>query len=406
MPTPRLSPEKAQAAVDAYMRHGGSRRDAAASLGLPVGTLDHQLNRARELGLWDGRKPAPHIVQSQMAQVGGDPSRASHGWIITPQEDGGRVSTFWGRGKDTDDELREALEAKVAAYHERLPVYAAVPLPEYKWVEGGADLYPYFDSHIGAYAYHREGGARWDVDEAQRLIVGATALAMQEEPRPDRAIIVFGGDWRHYERPDAMTQYSGHILSSDTRIAKVQRIAVTIKVAVIDLALTHYRHVEVIDMEGNHDPVSPHADRAWLRLVYRNEPRLSVVDDNDLPIYATRVGKVFLGFHHGDLFPIKTKAARTSLALRFATERAEHWTAATALRSIHSGHLHHEMAGWCDESGVMWHQHGTMAPRDGRSARLFSESTRWVSRLRYHGEGGLVGILNVPPVLVKRMAAA
>lgn len=341
------------------------------------------------------------------AAAAGFPAQASpYYWVKTkPTDDQPGVSAFVRAQRDPREAAQDALAEAIATFAERVPTVEPAPSPRFKGDPAIMDFLPFADVHIGMYAWEREGGASWSLSEAQRLILGAARQLMGRPDRGATCLLAFLGDWRHYERRDPVTNISGHIVSTDTRVGKVQATAVRLKVALIDLALSCYEHVTIVDCEGNHDEVSVPADREWTKIAYRSEPRLTVVDDDALPYYAVRHGKVFIGLHHGHIKSVKKPMDRAALAMRFVTTRATDWTASTALRTIHSGHLHFALAGWCDEFGVWFEQHMTMAAADAHGARNFFPSRRGLTLIAYHAEGGEVGRQTVPPAMVHEETA-
>lgn len=376
--------------IEAVGKHG-SRRKAAKALNVNHSAIDKAIAV--------GRKSDPAWVEAALKHG----FNASHaGWWKTAPADGEPgVSVYIGRAQaDATDALRQSMEAAVAAFTDRVLPVEPLPAPTRRGHPGVLDLLPLADLHIGMYAWDREGGAAWNLSEAERLIVGAARKLMTRDNRGRSLLMPFLGDWRHYERRDPVTNISGHIVSTDTRVAKVQATAIRIKVALIDMALTCYDHVTVIDVEGNHDEVSVHADREWTKIAYRNEPRLSVVDDDALPYYAYRHGKVFIGFHHGHIKGIKKPMDRASLAMRFCTSRPDDWTKATALRAVFSGHFHHAIAGWDNAFGVWFEQIETIAAADAHGARNFDKARRGITAIQFEADHGEIGRDTVPPSLV------
>ena len=388
MPAARLSRETLQASVDAYMRFGGSWDAAAAALNIPKSTFQRHLDRAKMEGLWDGQRPrpaaVPNIVAEQMARAGGDPARASHGWIIEKTETGAGLSTFWKR-----EETHDALADFARGLAETMERAEPVPAPAGR-MAALCTLYTLTDAHVGMLAWHKEGGADWNLKEARRVLDGCFRLMLEQAPPADVGVVAVLGDWLHFDGLEAVTPTSRHHLDADTRFSKMAQTGAAVLRGIVDAALAKHSRVHLVCAEGNHDIASA----AWMRILfnalYEYEPRLTV-SDSELPFYAYQHGETMLAWHHGHT----VKPAQLPLVM--AAQFREMWGSVRHC-FIHTGHKHHsEMK---EHAGAVVEQHPTLAARDAYAARHGWQAMRRAAAITYHETHGEVGRVMVTPEMV------
>jgi hypothetical protein len=352
---------------DAYERNG---RNAAAT--------------ARELGL------AATTVKDRLAKAGvrGSPFAVTGRSTLRDAE--GNVVMEWEKTSTDKAREREALEAAYTQLSSELPRLNRTPAP----VERASDLatvYTLTDAHIGMLAWWREGGADWDLDIAERTIVGCFAEAIRGTPHSELAILNQLGDLLHYDSLEAVTPTSRHILDADSRFTKMVEVAVRVLRRVIDMLLAKHSRLHVVLAEGNHDMASSVWLRTMFKALYENEPRITI-DDSALPYYCYRHGKTLLAFHHSHL------KKNAQLPLLIAAQFAKEW-GLTERRYIHTGNLHHvEEKEHCGATVI---QHPTLAARDAYAARGGWFADRAMSAITYHAEFGQVGRVTVCPEMLR-----
>jgi hypothetical protein len=230
-------------------------------------------------------------------------------------------------------------------------------------------------------AWGKESGADWDLEIAERTLVGAALQMIQTAPQADTGIVAQLGDWMHFDGMSAVTPTSGHVLDADSRFSKVVGVSVRILRRIIDAALARHSRVVVLMAEGNHDPASSVWLRHMFQLLYEREPRLAVID-SELPYYVYQHGETMIGWHHGHL------KKPDELPLLFASQFAREW-GNTTRRYVHCGHLHH--VNEREHSGVTVTQHPTIAARDAYAATEAAWiADRSVSAITYHKRFGQV----------------
>lgn len=360
----------------------GSLSAAALSVGLSRSTVQtHMRNlgaRAAKRG-WSPEHdmtkvvPEPYVVRGTSTLYDAD----------------GNAKLQWVKTRLDDQRAEAMLLEMVAGMAETLPRLPALPAPAHTDA-ALLNLYPFSDTHLGMLAWHREGGADWDIGIAEQTLLAAFERMLAAAPPAETAFVCNLGDFLHWDSMTPVTPSSGHVLDADTRFAKVVRAAIRVLRRIVDMALQRHARVHVLMAEGNHDP----AASVWLAqlfaALFELEPRLTVID-SPLPYYVHQHGKTLLGFHHGHLKKF------ADLPLLMAAQFPAEW-GATAKRYVHTGHLHH--AEEKDFPGIRVVRHPTLAARDAYAARGGWISERQASAITYHAEYGHVGTAIVTPEML------
>jgi hypothetical protein len=310
-----------------------------------------------------------------------------------------RTSTYYDsegkvRGQwvinDADREAQQAaMMAAVEAMASAIPPADPIPAP----VQTAADLctvYTLTDAHIGMLAWHREGGADWDLGIAEKIILGCFSEAIRGTPASNTAILNQLGDLLHYDGLSAVTPTSGHILDGDGRFTKMVEVAVRVLRQIIAQLLAKHDRVHLVLAEGNHDMASSVWLRTMFKALYEDEPRITV-DSSALPYYAFDFGNVMLAFHHSHLKKFD------QLPGLIAAQFSAMW-GRTTKRYCHTGNLHH--AHEKEFAGITMIQHPTLAARDAYASRGGFYSERAMSSITYHKRWGQVGRVTVCPEMM------
>lgn len=296
----------------------------------------------------------------------------------------------WDKSSADDERRAEMLREAFAAMSEDVRRVAPLP-PPVNTSDALCNVFTLTDSHVGMMAWRKEGGADWDLDIAERTLIGAFEQMVEQSPAASSCVVNQLGDFLHYDGLAPVTPTSGHLLDADGRFSKMVRAAIRILRRVIDLALARHQTVFVVMAEGNHDLASS----VWLRIMfaalYENEPRVKVID-SELPYYVHIHGDVMLAFHHGHL------KKNDQLPLLFAAQYPREW-GATTRRFAHVGHRHHEDVK--EHSGMKVVQHATLAARDAYAARGGWISDREATAYTYHARWGKVGSVTVCPEMLE-----
>lgn len=372
-----LSEDSMREAVDALALHG-SQAAAARALGIPRQTFVHRLREASRKGLAPGHFNNGTAPGFNMAKV------------TVQRGPDGTVERTWERQTPDDERRQEALQAALDALCADIRRAEPLPAPQ-ATSDDLCALYTLTDAHIGMLAWHREGGADWDLGIAERTIVGCFAEAIRQMPPSRYAVLNQLGDLLHYDGLSAITPTSGHILDADGRFTKMVEVAVRVLRQVIAMLLEKHERVHLVMAEGNHDMASSVWLRTMFKALYENEPRITV-DDSALPYYVYEFGSVMLTFHHSHLK--KNPALPAMMAAQFA----QIW-GRTTKRFCHTGNLHH--AEEKEHSGMTVIQHPTLAAKDAYAARGGWLAERAMSGITYHRRFGQVGRVTVCPEMLE-----
>jgi hypothetical protein len=368
--------------LEAYELHGSSRA-AGEALNVHRSTVLRAIERVKNRAATQGFSPEHSMIHTVP-----DPFVAKR--ISTLYGSEGEVKQQWVIGVLDAEQRQAAMIAATAAMSETLPRLAAIRGPAVTQDDLCA-LYTLTDAHIGAMAWHREGGADWDLKIAEKTIVGCFAETIRQMPSAKQAVLNQLGDLLHYDGLSAVTPTSGHILDADGRFTKMVEVAIRILRRVITMLLEKHDQLHIILAEGNHDMASSVWLRTMFKALYENEPRITV-DDSALPYYAFEFGAVMLAFHHSH---IKKNAQLPGM---LAAQFAPMW-GRTTKRFCHTGNLHH--AEEKEHSGMTVIQHPTLAARDAYAARGGWHADRAMSAITYHREFGQVGRVTVSPEMLE-----
>lgn len=361
----------------------GSARKAGARLGCHHSAIMASLRRLESLAATKGYSPAHN-----MTHTAPDPFIIKG--VSTYYDSEGQPRGQWVKSALDGQRQAELMKAAAEAMAEELPRLAALAAPRATLADL-CNLYTFTDCHVGMLAWHKDGGADWDLRIAEKTLVGCFEQMISGAPAAAVGVVNQLGDFLHYDGLTAVTPSHGHILDADGRFSKMVAVAIRTLRRIVDLALLRHQTVVVVMAEGNHDMASA----VWLRhmfaALYENEPRVTVID-SELPYYCHRHGDVMLGFHHSHL------SKNGSLPLLFAAQYPEMW-GATRKRYIHTGHRHHKEEK--EHPGVHLVQHPTLAARDAYAARGGWISERDATAMTYHARHGLVARTTVTPEMLE-----
>lgn len=369
--------------LDAVEEHG-SNRAAERALGLATDCVGSALRRleahAARQGYAPGNWDHPVAPGYSMGKV-------------TVQRGPEGVERTWERMSPDAQLQRLYMEAAAAAMSEDMPpvkrqefVGSKLSLAQSKLL----NLYTITDAHVGMLAWHKEGGADWDLTIAERVLFGCFEQMVLSAPPARVGVINQLGDFLHSDGLIPITPTSGHILDQDGRFSKMVAVAIRLLRRMIALALAKHPEVIVLAAEGNHDLASSVWLRHMLKALYENEPRVTVID-SELPYYALQHGQTMLAFHHSHLKKIE------QFPLVFAAQFPKVW-GDTTKRYAHAGHRHHKQV--VEHGGMIVTQHPTLAARDAYAARGAWFAERACTAITYHSEFGQVGEVTITPEML------
>lgn len=346
-----LSVHQLQEAANALEAHGGVAAKAARALGIPRKTYTDRLEKARragllpprlevrkksvlyrdghEVGRWD-KLGIPSMAKEDSVQLP-DPKTITKVSTLYDQE--GRVAQQWVQEKPSEIAREAAWRAVADELSQKLPRVKPVPRPKRNTAKGMMAVYPVGDHHLGMLSWEDETGANYDLEIGETLLNKATDYLLQATVPCEQALIVFLGDFMHYDSFVAQTPTSGHPLDADGRFPKMVRTAIRCMRYMIEQTLRRHGQVRVIVEIGNHDLSSSIFLMECLANVYENEPRISI-DTSPRHYHHFRFGNVLIASHHGHGTKVE------NLPLLMATDQPKEW-GDTKHRYFYTGHIHH-----------------------------------------------------------------
>lgn len=394
MPTPPLSKEEAKRRIELVeekLRLGhpprgvsasngahGAVAAAGAEFGKTSGASGSWYNvaaqayREADWSLWsgpagradfEGTAPDGYKVKGRSTYYAADGSIKGE-WVKTTIEQ-----------ERQEEMLREAIKGMV----DKLP--RAKPT---KGPGGGSTellaCYNVSDHHFGMLSWREETGEDYDLDIAERLLVGAFDHLVETAPPCKQALITLMGDLLHYDSFVPETPASRNTLDADGRYPKMVRAAVRSTRYLIKAALVRHEAVHVIVARGNHDPASSIFLMEALENVYEGEPRVTI-DTSPAKFHYYRFGANLIGIHHGDTVKMK------DLPLLMAHDRAADW-GETEHRFWWTGHVHHDATQ--EFPGVKCESFRVLAAKDAWHSEKGYRSKRDMKAIVLHREHGEV----------------
>jgi hypothetical protein len=355
-------------AVEKY----GTYRGAAEALGLSHGTVGDSMQALKRRAAKAGYAPEHDFTRTV-------PDGFLAQGVSTYYNKDGLPSGQWVKASIDKDRQEAIFREACAAMAETLPRVHAAPAPT-ETDAALCNLAVFTDYHIGMLAWHREGGANWNLKIAESLLLASFIHMIESAPKAKACVLCLQGDTLHVDSILPVTPAHHHVLDADGRFSKIVGVAIRVIRRLIDHALEKHDTVHLLICEGNHDESSSVLLRHMFTALYENEPRLTV-NDSELPFYVHQHGDVMLAFHHGH------KVKNEQLPMLFAAQFPKVW-GATTRRYAHCGHRHH-----VDEkeyAGMTVTQHATLTARDAYSARGGWISERAASIITYHEKYGQV----------------
>lgn len=367
--------------LDAVNEHGNVSA-AATAIGVHRSVLGRAIQALTNKAALKGYSPAHDMTRAV-------PDTHIAKGISTYYNKDGKPAGQWVKSTLDDAKAQKVRRAMLEALADELPRLAPVAGPAHT-SDALCNVYTLTDSHVGMLAWHKEGGADWDLKIAESVLTGCFEHMVRSSPAAHTCVVAQLGDFLHSDSLQAVTPTSGHILDQDGRYSKMVSVAIRILRRVIDFALAHHERVIVLMAEGNHDMASSVWLRHMYRALYENEPRVEVLD-SELPYYCHQHGQTMLAWHHGHL------KKNDQLPSLFASQYAKVW-GNTLHRYCHVGHRHHVEEK--EHNGMTVMQHGTLAARDAYSARGGWVSGRQVTSVTYHHQFGQVARNTVTPEMI------
>lgn len=373
--------------IEAVNKHGSSNK-AAKALDQNRRSVDKTLKRVREqaaarLYSPEHRLPAggpPGFLGKRISQHLDKNGQVDHQWNI------------WEADKLHQMKMMQELAESFAADIEERRPPKKIKLRKAEYDEDCGNFIMIGDAHIGMRAYTKETlDDNHDVSIAINDLYNAVYDLVAKAPLCKTVYLVNVGDFFHANDISAKTPGHGNPLDVDGRFGDVIDNALVMFCHVVELLLSVYPEVKIVNAKGNHDPEAA----AWFsRLVaarWWHEPRVEVMS-NDSKFINIMFGKNFISIHHGDRLKRDQwyqKITRDFRDLWGQSVRAFGW----------SGHIHHKDA--IEIGGCLFESWNVLPPPDEwHSANGFG-AAREMQLVTMHKEYGIIG-RSVCPVELAR----
>lgn len=367
MPTPPLTHEAMQQAVDALRDHG-TQGAAARSLGIPLTTFTSRLRRAREEGLM-----VDPAVKAGMDHVGTRMVPAGM-WVKTPPTDEAPGYSLYLRPGAPDPVDMVAL---IADHMANIPPAPSVEAPQ-NVNPNYVAFFPRTDWHLGASVTADVAGIPYNRQIAvDRLRAGFSALHAAI-PASETAIILGNGDDTHSNDDRDVTPRSQHKLKVEGSHYDNVEMCIDLTAWQIDMALQKHGSVIVKLNPGNHDPNTPGPITFAMQQRYRSEPRVTVMSGQS-PFFVFQRDDLFIVTHHGHGLKPKEMALTIPYKFREQFSRAKRHYFIT-------GHLHFDKADTF--GGLRWIQLPSICSLEQHGAEMgFSDNSGMVG-MWFNTNGG------------------
>ncbi len=266
----------------------------------------------------------------------------------------GELIQYWPR-IEKDTEKLDALKESAQEVTTPIPIK---DIPKCKTKKPETDIIPFFnigDGHLGMIAYDKEVGHNFDLEIAERELCYALARQIEQHSGYERCVIQDMGDMTHYENFGAKTDGSGHDLDFDTRFPKMIKVYRRVMEYIVTKALRHFKHVDVINNQGNHSRTNDIWMAEHLRALFGNTERVNVLN-NECIFIPYRMGNTFVMSHHSD--KCRPPRLRQVMTTDFRQDHGE-----TCYHYIDIGHIHHKMQTKEDEM-ITVESFNQLAPAD------------------------------------------
>ena len=303
--------------------------------------------------------------------------------LSTLYDQAGNVTQQWIAEKPDAKAQVAAWQEFAKALTEDLPRAEPIEAPGARLQELMA-CYPVGDHHLGMLSWGEETDNSYDLKIGESMLQGATDYLIKSMPSASACLIVFLGDFMHYDSFTAETPTAHNKLDADSRFPKMVRASFRAMRYLIEKALGKHFHVHVIVEVGNHDLSSSTFLMEALANIYESETRVTI-DTSPMHFHYYRHGQNLIGTHHGH----GVKMAQ--LPLIMATDRKKDW-GETTHRMWWTGHIHHAKTqanvSQEDFSGCTVESFRILAPKDAWHAQKGYRPTRGMQAILLHEKYG------------------
>jgi hypothetical protein len=257
------------------------------------------------------------------------------------------------------------------------PVIHRIPVNHYD--PDALNAFVWGDPHIGLLSHARETGHNFDLKIACADLRRSADLLIARAPQAGHALFVDVGDLWHAQDDNQTTPRGKNKLDVDGRKSKILDEGLTALVYMLDRLLASHDTVTMVIVPGNHDPDQALVTRVFLQAWYRNEPRLTVLDNASPWIYH-RFGQNMFLMTHGDARMKPQELGEIMLA-----DRPE-MAGQCRHRVAFTGHIHHKNVQ--EFRWGRWESFNSLCAPDFWHHKEGYRSERLVECITYHSRFG------------------
>ena len=336
--------------IDAVIKYG-SQSKAAKALDVNQRTLERSLQAVKRAAAkrgWspdhDMTKPCPdnYVIKGTSTFYNSD----------------GKPVRQWVKSDLKKEDQTEALKAFAEGLIQELPKYKPSPIKPMTELPEYLTAFAIGDAHIGMkVTKERNGDSDWNLEIAERVTVGAIEKLIQASGGSDTALMIDLGDFGHSDSLQNTTSSGQNHMDMDGDYGDSVAAQVRVYRRSIDLLLSSYNKVILMQVRGNHNSSTSRCMNIMLQAFYASEPRLTVLDNAHSFQHIT-YGNNLLVTHHGDRMKPQRAFEYTARSLSTEWGQCEH-------KHLLMGHVHHatsvEIGGMLCETfqalpaGDAWH---------------------------------------------------
>ncbi len=185
-----------------------------------------------EIGRWDKTRTRGRLDEDVVHLP--DPKAITR--VSTLYDQMGEVTQQWVQEKPAETAKAALWEEFARGLAADLPRVGVLEEPRAPLNKHLMALYPIGDHHMGMLSWKHETGASYDLDIGERLLTSAIAHLVPLAPPCEEAVVVFVGDYMHYDSFESVTPTNRNPLDADGRFPKMVHVAARTMRRVIETA--------------------------------------------------------------------------------------------------------------------------------------------------------------------------
>lgn len=362
------------------VRETGNLLDAAKQLGISPSNVSRRIKGAITRATFKGYNPEVGLT-----------SIYPDGFLMektTIHRHKGEIVDTWERMNADKEKSLAMLKLAVSAVCDEMEPFEAVPL--YRPEVLNDDLMviiPIGDAHIGMLAWELESDEEYNLQIAEQLHCQAVDMLIESTPAAAECTIIDLGDFMHADNMAGISVRGGNVMDMAGVYPQVLQVAIRVSIYYIEAALKKYGHVTYRPEIGNHNECSAIAMQAWLSVLYKNEPRVTIGDTAGV-VYFWQHGLCYFGSHHGHT--IKFDKLPDIMAAQVMNLHIN-----TRYRKFYVGHIHHKKIAANEFNVCDVQSYRTLAAKDAFHKGHGYASQRSITAEVWHKEYGCTGTVEI-----------